>query len=243
VKPIEPIPAPEGRVMRAVTVGLDYVDPNAYGGWSGELPDCEFDAQFAGEMWREFGIPTKTLLTEQATIENCKQALKDSLVGRKKDDWLIVWLSGHGGQKLDAVYGDEADRLDEYVCLYDGALLDDTINDWLEKVPKGVCVLFICDTCHSGSMHRKPVIFGKRAVKDFKGQLILMSGCAESGFSMSTGQGGVWSTALHDTGPEGKTPKTWFEAAKAKVPEETQVPQYIEYGNVTSDFRYGIIIP
>ena len=231
----------ENRLTRAVTIGLNSVNPAYYGGWSGKLPDCEFDATFAAEMWQEHGIETRTLLTAEATIENCKQALKDSLVGMSEGDWLIVWISGHGGQMADSG-GDETDKLDEYICAYDGPVMDDTINEWLDKVPAGVCVLWICDTCHSGTMHKKPPIFSKKAVRDFKGQLILISGSAESGYALSTGQGGVLSTALHDTGPEGQTPASWYKAAKALIPEKTQSPQYVEYGKVTNDFRNGQIV-
>jgi hypothetical protein len=238
----QPIPATGDRVMRAVTIGLDRVNPAAHGGWSGDLSDCEFDAKFAAQVWKSFGVPTTTLLTARATREGVKAALRDSVAGLKDGDWLIVWLSGHGGQEKDQS-GDESDRLDEYVCLYDGPLSDDVINDWLSKTPEGVRILWICDTCHSGTMHRRPPVFGPRAVREFKGQLILISGCAESGTSLSTGQGGVLSTALHDTGPEGQTPSAWARDARARIPPTTQVPQYVEYGQVSDDFRFGEIVP
>ena len=231
------------RTTRAVCIGWNRVDPAAYGGWSGELSDCEFDALFAGEMWREFGFETSVLLTEDATKAHCKAALKESLNGLTAGDWLIVWTSGHGGQEQDAS-GDEVDGLDEYVCAYDGPVSDDTINEWLQAVPAGVCVLWICDTCHSGTMHKAAPTFGRDAIpRNFKGQLILISGCAEDGYSLSTGQGGVLSTALHDTGPVGMTPASWAAAVQARIPPETQQPQYVEYGDVTDDFRHGLMVP
>jgi hypothetical protein len=229
------------RSMRAVCIGWNRVDPAVYGGWDGALSDCEFDAEFAAEMWQEHGLETRVLLTEEATIEACRDALRRGLDGLQAGDWLIIWISGHGGQTAD-ISGDEADDLDEYICAYDGPGIDDTIAEWLEAVPDGVCVLWICDTCHSGTMHKRPPLFRSSAIpKSFSGQLILISGAAEDGYSMSTGQGGVLSTALHDTGPEGQTPASWAAAVQKLVPEETQLPQYVEYGNVTDDFRHGVI--
>ena len=93
--PTGPAVESTGRVMRAVCIGWDRVDPKALDGWSGQLPDCEFDATFAAEMWREHGIEATTLLTEDATREACKAALKAATNGLRDDDWLIVWVSGH----------------------------------------------------------------------------------------------------------------------------------------------------
>jgi hypothetical protein len=228
------------RIMRAVTIGWNSVNPSKYGGWAGPLPDCELDAERAASMLRSKGIETLTLLTKNATIDACRNVLRKSLDGMKDGDWLIVWISGHGGQKRDR-NGDEKDGLDEYVCAYDGPILDDTINEWLNYVPSGVRVLWICDTCHSGTMMRSAPAFESSAIPtDFKGQLILISGCTESGISMSSGRGGVLSTSLLKTGPEARTPKSWFDAAKAII--DGQEPQYVEYGNVTEDFRNGAII-
>ncbi|MDD5706756.1 MAG: caspase family protein [Kiritimatiellae bacterium] len=230
------------RTMRAVCVGLNSVDPAAWGGWDGKLTDCEFDATFAAAMWRTYGIATTQLLTRAATIANCVGALRWGVEGLGAGDMLIVWNSGHGGRVQDADF-DEADRQDEYLCLYDGALTDDVIHKALQHVKPGVRILWICDTCHSGTMfRRRPVRFRPRAVRGFAGELILLAGCAEDKYSLSTGQGGMWSTALHDTGPDGQSPASWFRAAKERVPESQQVPVYVEYGAVSEGFRDGVIV-
>ena len=239
----EPSPASTGRVVRAVCFGWNSVDPAAWGGWSGELEDCEFDASFAAEMWESHGIPATVLLTSDATIAACKLALREALDGLQAGDLLIVWTSGHGGQ-MDDDSGDELDRLDEYVCAYDGPVTDDTINTWLSTVPAGVRILWICDTCHSGTMFKRPPVrFRAEAIPAaFAGELILLAGCAEDAYSLSTGQGGMWSTALHDTGPEHQSPRSWFTAASAKVPAAQQVPVYAEYGAVSEAFRSEMIV-
>jgi len=243
--PIPLKPEPEYTVVRkirAVTIGANRVDPSAYDGWEGKLPDCEYDATKAADLWKSYGIPTITLLTENATRNKCYEALKKSISELQTGDLLIVWISGHGGQMPD-YSGDETDQLDEYVCAYDGAVTDDTINEWLSEVPKGICILWICDTCHSGTMYKVlPPVFNQKAVSNFKGQLILISGCAEDSYSVSTGRGGVLSNALQNVSPKNKSPKKWFEEAIKLIPKETQQPEYHEYGNVNDDFRYGIIV-
>lgn len=47
---------------------------------------------------------------------------------------LYIDYSGHGTYDYDR-NGDEADGYDEALFLYDGVLLDDTINSWLQKIP------------------------------------------------------------------------------------------------------------
>ncbi len=233
------------RRMRAVCIGWNVVDPNVpeYDGWDGELPSCELDANNLAALWISHNIPTKVLLTKDATIEKCKQALKESLEDLREGDWLIVSVSGHGGQTRD-YSGDEKDGLDEYLCAYDGPVLDDTIHEWLQYVPKGVCVLWLCDTCHSGDMARSapPVKFRSRAIpKSFEGQLILISGCTEAGTSQDTGEGGVLTNTLLSTSPEGKTPKNWALAVQNEIPKYVQQPQYVEY-NVSDSFRNATIV-
>ena len=234
--------APSTRAIHAVTIGWNSVDPTVYYGWTGDLPDCELDAKRAAKMCKKYKIPVQTLLTENAKIEDCKKALINALEGLKSGDILLIWVSGHGGQEVDT-NGDEKDGYDEYLCAYDGPILDDTINDWFNYVPEGVCVLWICDTCHSGTMERSAPVFNKNAIPlEFKGQLILISGCTEKGTSQSTGNGGVLTRAMLGSGPKGKTPITWYRKAIKSIPKKVQQPQYVEYGNVNDKFRNGIII-
>lgn len=223
------LPFETGRVIRAVCVGWNRVDPVAYDGWDGRLTDCELDAELWAGVWRESGIETTLLLTEQATIAAVHAALKHAVRGLAPRDELRVCISGHGGQ----------DGGREFVCAWDGRVFDTTINGWLRNVPAGVRVLWICDTCHSGDMYRtaRPFVFRREALRDFFGELILLAGCGPDGKSLSTGQGGVWSTALQDTGPHGQSPASWFEAARGRVPADMQVPVLAEYGAVSAGFR------
>ena len=61
--------------------------------------------------------------------------------------------------------GDEPDHRDETWCLYDGEIIDDELLDLWSEFGKGVCILVILDSCHSGTAvkgrhypHSGPVI-------------------------------------------------------------------------------------
>ena len=238
-----PIATARPKIIRTVCIGWTRVDPSAYGGWDGRLDDCELDASRASNKMAKYGFRGPLILTENATIDKCRLSLRVALDGMTKGDMLIVWTSGHGGQQPDSV-GEGSDRLGEYICAYDGRVSDNTIHDWLCTVPEGVRVLWICDTCHSSTMHKgTPVRFHPRAIPNtFKGELILLAGCGENKYSLSTGDGGMWSNALLSTGPKDVSPVGWFNAAFKLVPVSEQAPVYTEYGNVSDEFRRGIIV-
>jgi hypothetical protein len=63
----------------------------------------------------------------------------------------FLYFSGHGGQTPDK-NGDEADGLDETWCLYNGELIDDELYDQWRKFKKGVRILVLSDSCHSGTI-------------------------------------------------------------------------------------------
>ena len=231
-------------IRRAVCIGWNSVDPAKWAGWSGPLPDCEFDAELWYETFRDYGFEATNLLTEAATIDNCYAALKWAVRGMGPGSLLVVTISGHAGQGPDT-YGEGRDGLGEYVCAYDGPVSDNVINEWLLLVPGGVHILWIPDTCHSGTLYKaRPRRINQRAIPaDFSAELILLAGCSEDGYSLSTGNGGMWSVALEATGPAGQSPRSWFRAAALRVPPEMQVPVYAEYGAVSEAFREGIIVP
>src|SRR6476660_420854 len=48
-------------------IGLNGVDPKAYGGWAGPLKACEADAQDMGTIAKDGGFTSSLLLTKNAT--------------------------------------------------------------------------------------------------------------------------------------------------------------------------------
>lgn len=81
-------------------------------------------------------------------------------------DTIIFTYAGHGAQMPELVAGDEADGLDEFLQLpgFDRnravetdheIIVDNELNAWFsEAEAKGVHVLFVSDSCHSGGMSR-----------------------------------------------------------------------------------------
>jgi hypothetical protein len=226
-----------------VTIGLDSVDPAAYSGWSGPLADCELDSRRMASAWSALGVPVHQLLTERATIANVQRTVAYAAGQLAEGGLLLIHTSGHGGQWRDTS-GDEADGLDEYLCLYDGGLSDDVINAMLEAMTKPIRILWICDTCNSGTMYRKPVEFRQDAIPvEFPGQLIIIAGCNEGDTSQSTGHGGVCTLAVLEVGLSGISPLALFDEAAEIAAESDQIMICNEYGAVTDSFRYEPFIP
>ena len=137
----------------ALAIGLNSVDPAHYGGWSGPLRACEFDAQDMEKIAKDQGFATQLLLTRAATRKAVIDSLDQFATSLAAGDSLIVSYSGHGGQTPDR-NGDENDAQDETWCLYDGQLLDDELAAAWAKFKAGVRVCVYSDSCHSGTVTR-----------------------------------------------------------------------------------------
>src|SRR6188508_2057268 len=111
---------------QSIHLGLNSVDPKHYGGWSGELLACEFDANDMAALAKAAGITSTLLLTKNATRAKALAAVRAAAKQLKSGDLLFLTYSGHGGQIPD-VTGEEDDKLDETWCLYDGQVIDDEI--------------------------------------------------------------------------------------------------------------------
>ena len=98
-----PIAVSTTRLTRAVCIGWNRVDPAAWDGWSGDLPDCEFDATFWHDTWTEFGIESTQLLTQAATRQACRSALRWATHDMVDDD-----LADSAGGFLRRFWGKKA---------------------------------------------------------------------------------------------------------------------------------------
>jgi metacaspase-1 len=134
-------------------IGLNSVNPKHYGGWSGPLAACEFDANDMEAIARSQGMTPKKLLTKAGTRKAVLAGLRAAAKALKKGDLFFLTYSGHGGQVPDAS-GDEDDKQDETWCLYDAQLIDDELYFELSKFAAGVRILVLSDSCHSGTVTR-----------------------------------------------------------------------------------------
>ncbi|MGC4096579.1 MAG: caspase family protein [Nitrospira sp.] len=134
-------------------IGLNAVSPAAYGGWSGELAACEFDAKDMAAIAKSQGMKSTVLLTKQGTRAKMLAAMRKTAKQLKQGDLFFLTYSGHGGQVPD-VTGEEIDKQDETWCLYDGQLIDDELYFELSRFAAGVRILVLSDSCHSGTVTR-----------------------------------------------------------------------------------------
>ena len=134
-------------------VGLNAVSAPAYGGWSGPLAACEFDANDMASIARSKGMKTTVLLTQKGTRSNVLGAMRSAAKQLGAGDLYFLSYSGHGGQVPD-VTGEEPDKRDETWCLYDGQLIDDELYYELSRFATGVRIVVLSDSCHGGSVVR-----------------------------------------------------------------------------------------
>ena len=144
---------------RSVHLGLNYVDPDHYQGWDGELFACEVDARDMTALAKSRGFKTRTLLREQVTAKAVKTAILEAAKTLGRGDIFFLTYSGHGGQVPDTNgdegrFGDENDQKDETWCLYDREFVDDELAALYAKFKPGVRILVLSDSCHSGSVTR-----------------------------------------------------------------------------------------
>jgi hypothetical protein len=135
----------------SIHLGLNSVDPDHYGGWSGQLSACEADAEDMADLAKAAGFCSQLFLTAQATRQQVLTLLDQAAKDLKTGDILFLTFSGHGGQLPDK-NGDEPDGEDETWCLFDGELVDDELYSKWSKFAPGVRILVLSDSCHSGSV-------------------------------------------------------------------------------------------
>lgn len=135
----------------SIHIGLNSVDPDQYGGWSGDLRACEFDAHDMASIAGDAGYSTRMLLTKEATSQAVLGALHDAAERLGAGDQLLLTYSGHGGQTPD-LSADEADQQDETWVLYDRQVLDDELYAAYAGFREGVRIAVFSDSCHSGTV-------------------------------------------------------------------------------------------
>lgn len=145
-------------------IGLNSVDPKQYEGWSGELLACEFDAKDMEALAKAQGFAERTvLLTKQATAKAVLALIDAAAKKLVAGDVFFISNSSHGGQVEDT-NGDDPDGMDETWVMYDRMIVDDELYARWAKFKKGVRIIVLSDSCHSGTSIRfmPEFVSGKR---------------------------------------------------------------------------------
>jgi hypothetical protein len=148
---------------KALVIGIDkYMIQGA------NLAGCVNDANDMVNTLVVCGFPPTQihkLTNERATKARVLKELAWLVKNAKPGDVLVIYISSHGSQKTD-VDGDEPDRIDEMVILHNFDWADESTHftdddfhrEVTMKIPKGVRVEFVMDTCHSGTGARSVLI-------------------------------------------------------------------------------------
>lgn len=137
---------------RALCIGI-----NDYPGTDNDLEGCVNDAKDWAEFLEKRDFEVQQLLNKKATKSAMKSGIESIVKNAKSGDVVVITYSGHGSWIPD-LDGDEPDARDEVLCPYDiaknGAFSDDEMYDIFTEREKGVRIIFVSDSCHSGTMIR-----------------------------------------------------------------------------------------
>jgi len=135
---------------RALCFGI-----NDYPGSSNDLRGCLNDvAEWSKLLKFAYKFDEVATMTDaNCTKDNIVKAMKEIIEKSVANDVLVLQYSGHGTYTKD-LNKDEIDGKDEAICLYNGLLIDDEINEIMSKVKDGVRCSVIFDSCFSGTSTR-----------------------------------------------------------------------------------------
>ena len=149
-----------GAVDRALLIATtEYADP------AFALPGLELDIAEMRRFARRVGFAdenVRELTGTDVTEANVREQFTSFLgSGVGPEDTVLLYYTGHGLQVSDRD-GDEADRRDEAISMYDlkpvaggwdGVLVDDDLAELLRALPSENVVVIV-DACHSGTITR-----------------------------------------------------------------------------------------
>ena len=139
-----------------------------YGNLQGAVNDLEMMKSVLESDPHNFQIPADAVLKdEQATADNILFTLRKYLItDAREGDLRVVYYSGHGNYVRNTAVADPKD-FDETIVPSDhwrgtADIRDKELSRILFEAGKKVKVIFIADSCHSGSLSRGPGAGRKR---------------------------------------------------------------------------------
>ncbi len=144
-------------------IGINRVDPAAYGGWDGTLSGCERDAETMAAIAGTEGFSVRRLVAPQADSKTILAEIRRAAQAVTAGGTFLLTYAGHGGQVPDTS-GEEQDKLDETWVAFDRQILDDELMQAYAEFDAGVTIVVVSDSCHSGTVNRllPPGIRGRK---------------------------------------------------------------------------------
>jgi hypothetical protein len=153
-KPAQELIEPMAGKRLALCIGInEYPDRNS------RLRFCVNDVKWWGNLLKnKFGFAVYKLLDGQATRGKIRRAIRGLVHKAKIGDTVVIQYSGHGTKVRDR-NGDEPDKYDEALYVWgrterSSILTDDEIRKDLSGLTVGAQLIFISDSCHSGTITR-----------------------------------------------------------------------------------------
>ena len=146
-----------------LTIGLNAVNPSHYSSWPGLLKSAEADADSMQSLLVTSGFEMlPPLRAKQATRSAVSTSISRLASKARATDLVCVYYAGHGGTVYDVSRDEERGR-DQTWCLYDAQLIDDELHALCAEFPAESRVVFISDSCKSGSILMQAAMEGALA--------------------------------------------------------------------------------
>jgi len=157
----------------SIHIGMNRVDNRHYSEEMVALETCEQDALDMQALALEQNFKSSfLLLSENATRHAVKSVIRSASEELQAGDMLLLSYSGHGGFLPDQSGDELNDHLDETWCLYDGQLIDDELFELWADFAKGVRIVMVSDSCHSGTVAKTNLLQEVETSKIFQPKLL-----------------------------------------------------------------------
>jgi uncharacterized caspase-like protein len=209
----------------------------------GNCPGSSHDASAMCGILSKYGTPV--VLRDSAAK---RSAVRSALESALDSELLIFYYSGHGGSQRAHPGSGEEDGMDEYLCLYDGPMMDDEVWSILKNAKGRAFCIFDC--CHSATMYQmvegEPVSaptssftmqLASGPLEQGNVNLLVWSGCPDSDFSYGDAEGGVLTNAIVEAFSANRSYDDVWTRVKRRVSGQTPVKTQLGIGFGGKVFR------
>jgi hypothetical protein len=137
----------------ALHIDLDDYNESVYHGIYSDLNGCICDSEKYKNLRNDGFEEVDMLHDKDAIIAAFSEKMNRLANVAVPGDFVFITYAGHGGT-IEDFNKDEESENDETLVLYDGLWIDDETMIILNKFKSGIIVVWISDSCHSGTNTR-----------------------------------------------------------------------------------------